>query len=474
MKDIPSLILFFVEIAWRRRYLIVLPLIVFPVLALIAGKMTPKTYEAQTTILVQETAKLNPFLNDLAVGPNLKERMPALQTLVHSAHILESVLIDTGRIREDTSPSEKAWQISKLSAAISVQLMGNDLVAFRMRGDSGRGMAETLGALSRRFIDRLLAPERSSIHDSQVFLQQELDERLQRLTKAQEAYAAFKQDNRERLPSLESSMVTRVSALEQRLSDNRMQLQASEAELGDIRQRLIATNPVIGRIEEDIMRSTRRLGELRSRYTDEHSSVQGELRILQRLEDERENLLTSAEAMEEADLDRLWNLAASSISPEDGETPALLVSQMSKLQETNTAYMRLKEETAALEMELRNLHNAIAETGPVMQEQKRLEESIRLAQESYDAIAKRFDNAQITGALGEFEAPERIKIIQAPSDPVVPVTPGSLLFALAGILAGILAGAGLAGAAEVLDTRLRNRSQFQNAANVPVIARFAL
>ncbi|MEZ5801583.1 MAG: hypothetical protein R3D29_15360 [Nitratireductor sp.] len=67
--------------------------------------------------------------------------------------------------------------------------------------------------------------------------------------------------------------------------------------------------------------------------------------------------------------------------------------------------------------------------------------------------------------------PERIKIIEAAADPVVPVTPGNMLFALAGILAGILAGAGLAGAAEVLDTRLRSRNQFENATKVPVIAR---
>ncbi len=473
MKDIPSLILLVAEIAWRRRYLIVIPLLVFPVLAFIAGRMTPKTYEAQATILVQETAKLNPFLNDLAVGPNLKERMPALQTLVHSAHILEGVLIDTGHIKPDTQPSDKAWQISRLSAAITVQLMGNDLVAFRMRGDNGKGMADTLNALSKRFVDRLLAPERSSITDSQIFLQQELDERLTRLNTVQETYAAFKQKNRERLPSLEVTLVTRIVALEQRLSDNRMQLQASKVELGDMRQRLIGTNPVIGRIEEDIMRSTRRLGELRSRYTEQHSSVQGEIRTLHRLEAERESLMANATAMKDADIDRLWNLAASSLAPEDGKAPALLVSQMSKLQETNSAFLRLQEETAALEKELDSLHNAIAETGPVMQEQKRLEESIRLAQESYDAIAKRFDNAQITGALGEFEAPERIKIIEAPSDPVVPVTPGSLLFALAGIVAGILAGAGLAGAAEVLDTRLRSRNQFETVTNVPVIARFA-
>ncbi|MCB1458653.1 MAG: hypothetical protein KDJ48_05220 [Nitratireductor sp.] len=472
MKDIPSLILFFIEIAWRRRYLIVLPLLIFPVLALIAGRMTPRTYEAQTTILVQETAKLNPFLNDLAVGPNLQERMPALQTLVHSEHILESVLMDTGKLDAQSTAAQKAWEISRLSAAITVQMKGTDLVAFRMRGNSGKGMAVTLDALTKRFVDRLLAPERSSIKESQVFLKQELEERLKRLHDSQEVYAAFKNRNRERLPSMESGLIARISSLEQRLSDNRMQLQASEAELGDMRQRLIGTNPVIGRIEEDIMRSTRRLGELRSRYTDEHSSVQGELRTLQRLESEREAVMADTHAIQSADLDRLWNLAASSLAPEDGKAPQLLVSQMTKLQETNSAHLRLKEETAALEKELESLHTAVAETGPVIQEQKRLEESIRLAQESYDAIAKRFDNAQITGALGEFEAPERIKVIEAAADPVVPVTPGNMLFALAGILAGILAGAGLAGAAEVLDTRLRSRNQFENATKVPVIARF--
>lgn len=473
MKDIPSLALTAVAIAWRRRYLIVIPALLLPPLAFGVGMTRPKTYQAQATILVQETAKLNPFLNDLAVGPNLQERMPALQSLVHSAHILEGVLEDTGAITTGDSPQDRARKIRQLSSAISVQLLGNDLVAFRMKGPNGHGMAATLNALSKRFVERLLAPERSSIRESQVFLQQELDERMARLTEAQEALSVFKQNNKDRLPSLEGSMVQRLSALEQKLSDNRMQMQAAEAEIGNMRQRLIGTNPVIGRIEEDILQTSRRLGELMTRYTEEHSAVQAEQRTLRRLEEERETLLANADAMKGADLDRLWNLAVSASGPDENDTPSLLITQMNRLQETNSAYARLKEETAALEREVEQLHTAIAETGPVMQEQKRLEEAIRIAQESHDGIAKRFDNAQITGSLGEFEAPERIKVIEAPIDPVVPVTPGSMLYLIGGILAGILAGAGLAVAAEVLDTRLRSREQFEAAAEVPVIARFA-
>lgn len=470
--DLPGLIFTGVEAAWRRRYLIVVPVLLLPPVAWLAGGFAPKTYEARTTILVQETAKLNPFLNDLAVGPNLKERMPALNTLVHSAHILEAVLTDTGQLSAGAGEEEKTRRVRELSSAVSVELMGTDLVAFRIRGGNPHGMAATLSALSKRFIDRLLAPERSSITDSQTFLSQELHEREERLKAAQDSFAAFKLKNADRLPTLESGLVTRLSGLEQKLADNRMALKAAEAELGDVRQRLIGTNPVIGQIEDDILKAKRRLGELSTRYTPEHSLVQGETRTLKRLEAEREELLKSAEAMDGSDLDRLWNLAAGTIVADDAKTPPLLVSQMARLQESNAAHLRLLSETKALEEEIAAIHKAIAETGPVMQEQKRLEESIRLAQESYDSVAKRFDNAQITGALGEFEAPERIKVIDRPVDPVAPVTPGRILYLLAGIVGGLLAGAGLAASAELLDTRLRSIRQFEEATGAAVVARY--
>jgi len=48
--------------AWRRRYLIVTPMLVLPVLGGIAGHFAPKTYETKMTILIQEPGKLNPFL----------------------------------------------------------------------------------------------------------------------------------------------------------------------------------------------------------------------------------------------------------------------------------------------------------------------------------------------------------------------------------------------------------------------------
>jgi uncharacterized protein involved in exopolysaccharide biosynthesis len=462
------------EAAWRRRYLIIVPILAMPPMAFFAAGFAPKSYEARTTILVQETAKMNPFLTDLAVGPNLKERMSALNALTHSSHVLEQVLRDVRQIDDGSSQPEREERTANLSAAISVELMGNDLVVFKIRGPHGEGLAATLTAVSNRFLERMLAPERSAITGSQSFLKTELAERETRLKKAQDALANFRMENASRLPTLESSNVTRLSDLQTKLSDNRMQLAAAKAELGDVKQRLIETNPMIGQIEEDILKGTRGLGDLRVRYTEEHSLVQAELRSLKRLQEERERLLKESQSIGDQDIEALWNMAAGSTMKSVEDAPALLVSQLGKLQETSQRHVRLETETTELTREVSVLEKAIAETGPVAQQQKQFEDNIQFAQASYDAIAKRFDNAEITGALGRFEAPERVKIIDMPIDPTSPVTPGRILFLLAGILGGLFLGAGLAAMAEILDTRPRRVIDFERLAGVPVLARCRL
>jgi len=46
--------------AWRRRYLIAIPIVIMPLLALGFGVLSPKKYMSYTTVLIQEAAKLNP------------------------------------------------------------------------------------------------------------------------------------------------------------------------------------------------------------------------------------------------------------------------------------------------------------------------------------------------------------------------------------------------------------------------------
>ncbi|GLI94921.1 Wzz/FepE/Etk N-terminal domain-containing protein [Methylocystis echinoides] len=129
--------------AWRRRYLIVVPTIAMPILAGTAHIVMPKAYEAKMSVLVQEPARLNPFLNDLSIGTNVKDRMPALIALVKSEHILGDVLKDIGQVTNETEQHIRNGLVSQLASSLSVQLVGSEVVELKIRNQKAEGLGKT-------------------------------------------------------------------------------------------------------------------------------------------------------------------------------------------------------------------------------------------------------------------------------------------------------------------------------------------
>ncbi len=467
---------YIVQVAWRRRFLAIIPVLLLPPLALVAATLAPARWEARMTLLVQEPSKLNPILNDIAVNPNLKERMSALIALAHSEVVLGRVLEDMGRINSETDPKTRDDLVKALSAAVSIQLVGTDIIEMRVRSMDSKSPSATLLALSRRFVERLVSPERTAVQDSERFLKEQMTERRVSLDTAERANLAFKNANADKLPALYNSTVQRLAQLEQQLETKQMELSTAGATMEDLRKRLATTNPLIGRIEDSIVQASSELAGLRARYTDQHSLVQAAEWHLQRLEEERRHLLNDSHAIDASDLDRLWNLAAGigGGQQKEGEnrnaTP-LLVSQLQRLQEAQAKRVGLENEVEQLKAVIARLQRDIAEFGPIEQQQQQLERSVTLARENYESLAKRYEMARVTGALGLFEAPERVKVLEAPADPASKVTPGYFLYLLAGVFAGFSVGGALAAASELLDTRLRRPTDFARVFGVPVIAR---
>ncbi|WP_127088792.1 hypothetical protein [Aquabacter cavernae] len=467
---------YLLQVAWRRRFLAFIPVLLLPPLALVAATLAPQRYEARMTLLVQEPSKLNPILNDIAVNPNLKERISALIALAHSEVVLGRVLEDMGRVGPSTDPRDKENMVRNLSAAVNIQLVGNDIIEMRLRALDPTSPSITLEALSKRFIERVVSPERTAVEDSERFLKGQMDERRVALDRAERAYSDFKSANADKLPAIYNSTVTRLAQLDQQIEQKEMDLGTADATLQDLRRRLATTNPLIGRIEESIVQVSADLASLRSRYTDQHSEVQAASRRLERLESERQHLLSSARDIESTDLDRLWNLAAGvtqggSGDSSDTRTAPLLVSQLQKLQEAQAKKVGLEKEVEQLKAASVMLQRDIASFGPIEAQQQSLDRAVKTAQDNYDTLAKRYEMARVTGALGQFEAPERVKTLEPPANPATKVTPGYFLYVLAGIAAGLALGGALAGAAELLDNRLRRPQDFARVLGVPIIAR---
>jgi len=455
--------------AWRRRYAIAVPILLLPVIGLLVGVLSPKHYSSHTSMLIQETAKMNPFLKDLAVSFMLKERIEALKTLLHSRHILGTVALERGLIDVNSSAQKHDEVITKLSDSLSMKMAGMDLIRIDFKSNKPEGMKETLEVISKQFVEQLLAPERSSMKDSSHFLTEHLKHRQQVLNEAETALATFKNQHANELPELHPGNIDRLAQLKQRLSERKAEMAGASRSLGGLDRQLSKTNPILGRIEEQIVRMRGELALSRARYTDKHSIIQGILRNLRRLEEERQNILARTE--QSLNIEQLWDIASSApVNTNKNEQP-LLVSQLENLQLTRSKVDGLGEEIKSLEQMITELESKTASYGANSSKFSRLERDLKIKRDLYDDLLIRKENARITGSLGVFEQDKRIKVIDRPFTPTAPSNFSSYLFGVAGLFGGILLGCGLALFLEICDTTLRRRDYLEALTSVPVLSR---
>lgn len=455
---------------WRRRYVVVVPLLLLPVFGLIAGKLAPRTYETKMTVLIQEPGKLNPFLEDLSVKTNLKDRMAALTALLTSRYVMQSVAEDLGMVRPGMPELASDRVVANLAAAVSVQLIGQEMVEMRYHAASPVGMDHVLARIGERFMERVSAPEDSAMRDSVTFLDRELGESTKRLEAAEADVSEYRAQHAQSLPEQRGANLQRLSTLRDQLAEDGVKLAGAESEFTETRGRLARTDPVIGRLEQDIVATRGDLAVLRSRYTDDHSKVQAALRKLERLEEERAALLKAGAELAPADIDRMWNLAAVARKDGDGAQP-LLVSQVAALEAARTRLEQLRSEMTNLTRAVAELSAAVEASGEVERELNKRQRAVAETQELVQGLRKRFEMAKVTGALSRFQAPDRIKVIDRPTVPTGPTKPLTLMFTIGGLVGGLGLGIGLAVLLEMADTSVRRIRQMEALTGVRVLGR---
>jgi len=463
--------------AWRRRYLIALPILLMPFVGLIVGVISPKKYETTTTLLFQEASEHNPFLEDFSIATNLRNRMEALNALLHSRHILASVAWKMNLLTQDMDEEEKVAVIAKLSKALNAKLVGENLIKITYRADSPHNIKETLSMVSMHFVERVLAPQRSSVLQSENFLANELEERRKDLQNAEQALAEYKNKYASELPTLHGSNVARLSELKTYLAEKRIELDGAKAAQASIAQRLSQTNPVIGKIEDAIINEMAQLTQLRARYTDQHSQVQGAMARLHSLEKERHKILTNMEKfstgnLNEVKLERLWAIATMSQEGDKNTTKhPLLISQLERLQQANDHIERLVNEVKSLSIEIDRIQQQVNGYGHHEQRLNELERDIQVRKKIFEKLAEKHELARLTRSLGKNEEAERVKLIDPPFDPIGPINMPIFIFVIAASIAGIGLGVGLATIAELLDTSIRRKETLTNILDVPVLVR---
>jgi len=455
---------------WRWRYAILALLVLMPVLGMGAGLVRPKMYETSMTILIQESAKHNPFLEDLAVETRVGDRIAALEALLHSRHILVGVAKDLELVNEETPADVLEKRIDTLSRSLSVRLIGDELVELRFRQSEIDGIDKVLFAVAQRFMEKVLAPERSSIAGSQQFLEEQIEGSAKALAEAEAALGDYMSQHAANLPDLHAGNVRRLADMKLALSERVTALEGAQARYQSLITRLAQNNPVIAQIEHQIVDISSELAALRSRYTDQHSAVQAAQRKLVRLTAERDGLLKHAPELTETEVEDLWTAAARAANPDSG-LQVLLVSQIDRLHEAKAELADLERQSDTLRKEINELDRLVLSFGSMETQLRRLESDVNVKRDVHDSLRERAEMARVTGALGVFEAPERVKVIDRPTVPTRPIGFSPVIFALLGLVAGVFAAIGLVALSEATESSIRTRAELARLSGLPVITR---
>ncbi len=460
------------NIAWRRRYLICIPTLILPFVGLLGSFFAPKFYEAHTTILLQDNAQLNPVLEDLQVPTNLEDRQAGLKILLKSRNVLSAVATELGYINEDSSRIEADKEIARISRSLSI-VFGGELIKIYYRSEDQKDIAQILETATRHFLEIALAPQKSSLRTSEDFLKTQLESQKSELQKAEQNLADYKSQYAMELPQLHLANVNRLAAMREQLAEKQTELSGATAALDEFNENLAQTNPIIGKLEERIVTVRANLSVLRSRYTDQHSKVKAALREQERLEKERQRLISESQEMTSDDVKRLWQLAstAPSVNGSEGSQTTILASQLQAVQEANAKVTQLENEVESLIAQEAELSIKIQSFAEIERTQAELMRDHKVKQLLYNDFLERYERARVTGALGRYEESDRVKIIDPPFTPTNPTSIPAAIFIIAGFFAGLGLGTGMCAILELSDTSLRLCETIEQLAGVPVLTR---
>ena len=461
------------SIAWRRRYLLCVPMLIMPMVGFVVSFMAPKFYEAHTTILLQDTSELNPILEDFSVSTNLEERQSALKILLKSRKVLGSVAEELGYVTNESTQFEIDEQIAELSRSLSI-VFGGELVKIYYRTQSKQDIEFLLNTVTKHFLNIVLAPHKSWQRTSITFLKDQVERQWESLKVSENKLAEYKTKYALELPQLHKANVTRLAELRQKLMEKQTDLAGAEAALEEFNNNLIQTNPVIGKLEERLISTRAEMSMLRSKYTERHSKVQATQREMERLEVERQRLIAESRSLQPEDIKRLWNLAASSPAGVTQGQPGqatILASQLQAVQEANARVTSLHNEVKSISSLADELKQKVQSFAQVERSLVELERDYNIKQKLYDDFLNRYEMARVTGDLGEYEEAERVQVIDEPFTPSSPNKLPAALFIIAGFFAGLGIGTGLTAIAEISDTSLRLQETIEKMAGIPVLAR---
>ena len=467
-----------IEIALKRRWMIILPLFVVVMAGLILSFVLPKIYRASTLILVQPQQLPMDVVRSTVRSSVTEEedsRLSSIAQRIMNRTNLQRIINDfgiySGQEYENVSIENK---IDILRENITIELSEDELytdafsVAFM--GTEPQKVMQVTNALASYLIDATLKERETSAIGTSDFLADELESTRMRLGEREALLKDYRQQYMGELPEqLDSNLATlerlqgQLDKKEDALREIRLRLSMLGKQIEEERYRtniqglggnqgssiLEAETTDLGLLKEQ-------LANLMTRYTDKHPDVRR---------------LKSKIAQLEAEI------AETNRGPSSLNRSGLTTSKsryLSQLESQRTDLLDEKESVAIeiveLNQEIAIYQNRVENTPKREQEFITLQRDYDNLSELYKSLLNRKLEAEMSVSMERKHKGEQFHILDRARTPSTPIKPNLKVLIILSIALGLGIGFGLVFIFEYMSNTYKNPDEIESELQLPVIA----
>ena len=451
----------YMNLAVRRKWWIILPVLLSILAGAVYIKITPKSYEANTLILVQAQKVPTSYVRS-TLTESLESRLHTITQQVYSRTNLEKIIEQFDLHANNKEENATAGIVENLRQKININLRGRGTTqAFEISfiWHDPKTVAEVTNAIASQFIEQNLKVREDMAMGTTVFLENESEKMRIELEDYEKRLELFKKQHMGMLPSELQSNLNILGQLKEELNHLETRIQAENEQTVMLQRQAqmirmtqmqhsdfieIVPDEAGGMQSEDITYLESQVRQLRLRYTEKHPDVVALRRRISLIQQDLTNDTNGNEASQSESVEDF---------PDQFDNPlAFQQDQISfQLEEINKNIESYQKKISNVKKEIQLYNNRIERIPEVELALTKHTRDYSTMQSRYQTLLQKKIDARMSEQLERRQKGEQFKVLDSAIIPEKPVKPDIKKVMLFALMAGLGFGCGLAYLREIMD-----------------------
>jgi polysaccharide chain length determinant protein (PEP-CTERM system associated) len=467
----------YLAILRRRRWLIVVPALLGPVIGFLISLALPARYTSTTLVLVEQQKVPENYVRSV-IGEQLSQRLATMQEQILSRTRLQPVIEKFDLYKEDRNRVPMEDLVARLRKSINVAAVrtlagtqpesGVPGFAISFTADNPRVAQQVCADITSMFMEENLRVREQRAEGTTEFLSKQLAEAKRKLDEQDARLAAFKQRYTGQLPGQEETNLNMLMGLNTQMQVVSQTISRAQQDKTYLESMLtqhlaaweaskVSNDPE--NLEKQLANQQTLLVALEARYTPNHPDV---IKT-------KNDIVQLKKKIDQAG-------AAAADKPAAGAQKAKGLEPPQIQQFRNQIHLAeeiIREKTGEqerLQNEIKNYQARIQLSPVVEQQYKEITRDYQTALDFHHNLLAKKTESEMSTDLERRQQGEQFRVMDPANLPERPSFPNRPLFTLGGLGGGLALGLGLALVLEMGDKSLRNERDVQAFLKLPTLA----